>query len=120
MARRQRGARAGDAIRVSERSESEPTSAAANRPVVVFWYGGAWVYGAKEEFRFVAAALAEAGYVAVLPDYRLYPEARFPTFVEDGALALRWAHEHGPLAIAHADSSAHCRIHRRPLALEPI
>lgn len=71
-----------------------PTGDAQKRPVVVFWYGGAWVYGAKEEFRFVAAALAEAGYVAILPDYRLYPEARFPTFIEDGALAVRWAHRH--------------------------
>jgi len=32
--------------------------------------------------------------VAVVPDYRVYPEVRFPGFVEDGALAIRWAHDH--------------------------
>lgn len=47
-----------------------------NRPTVVFWYGGIWTKGTKEQYRFVGAALANAGYVAILPDYRLYPTAR--------------------------------------------
>lgn len=64
------------------------------RPVVVFWYGGMWVRGSKEQYRFVGAALANSGYVAILPDYRLYPSARFPVFIEDGALAVKWAREH--------------------------
>lgn len=63
-------------------------------PVVVFWYGGAWVKGRKEDYRFVGAALAAAGCVAVLPDYRLFPAARFPAFVEDGARATAWAVRH--------------------------
>jgi acetyl esterase/lipase len=70
-----------------------PTNA-ANRPVVVFWYGGMWTRGSKEQYRFVGAALAKSGYVAVLPDYRLYPSARFPQFIEDGALALKWVRQH--------------------------
>lgn len=70
-----------------------PTGA-ARRPIVVFWYGGTWQKGAKEQYRFVGAALANSGYVAVLPDYRLFPQARFPQFIDDGALAVRWAHEH--------------------------
>jgi acetyl esterase/lipase len=64
------------------------------RPVVIFWYGGMWLRGSKEQYRFVGAALANSGYVAILPDYRLYPRARFPVFVEDGALAVKWAREH--------------------------
>lgn len=67
---------------------------ARQRPVIVFWYGGVWIRGAKEQYRFVGAALANAGYVAVLPDYRLYPNVRFPRFVEDGALAVKWVHAH--------------------------
>lgn len=57
-------------------------------PVVVFFYGGSWQSGAREEYRFVAAALARAGMVVAVPDYRLYPEARFPTFLEDSAQAV--------------------------------
>jgi len=70
-----------------------PQSAQA-APVVVFFYGGNWQEGDKAIYRFVGAALAARGIVAVIPDYRLYPEVRFPGFVEDGALAIRWAHDH--------------------------
>lgn len=59
-------------------------------PVVVFFYGGAWRSGHKELYRYVAKALASRGYVAVVPDYRIYPEARYPDFLEDGALVVRW------------------------------
>jgi acetyl esterase/lipase len=67
---------------------------AANRPIIVFWYGGGWEEGRKSQYRFVGAALAKAGYVAVLPDYRLYPEVKFPEFVHDGGAALAWVVSH--------------------------
>ncbi len=59
-------------------------------PVVVFFYGGAWRSGHKALYRYVAKALARRGYVAVVPDYRVYPEVRYPDFIEDAALAVRW------------------------------
>jgi acetyl esterase/lipase len=62
--------------------------------VVIFLYGGDWTNGNKGDYFFVGQALASKGFVAVLPDYRLYPEVTFPKFVEDGAAAIRWAHEH--------------------------
>lgn len=67
---------------------------AQRRPIIVFWYGGGWERGGKSQYRFVGAALAKAGYVAVLPDYRLYPEVKFPAFVHDGAEALAWVVSH--------------------------
>ena len=66
-------------------------AAAAAAPTVVFFYGGGWRSGKKEMYRYVARALAYRGYLAVLPDYRIYPEVRYPAFLEDGALAVRWA-----------------------------
>lgn len=69
-------------------------SHAQSRPIIVFWYGGGWERGRKSQYRFVGAALAKAGYVAVLPDYRLYPEVKFPGFVQDGAEALAWVVSH--------------------------
>ena len=60
-------------------------------PVVVFFYGGSWQTGNKNLYQFVGAALARLGYVVVIPDYRLYPEVRYPQFLEDGARAVRWA-----------------------------
>ncbi len=55
-----------------------PPGGAARRPVVIFWYGGAWSEGRKSDYRFVGTVLAEKGYVVVLPDYRLYPQVKFP------------------------------------------
>jgi acetyl esterase/lipase len=59
-------------------------------PVIVFFYGGAWQDGNKSEYRFVAAALAARGFLAVVPDYRLFPEVRFPAFLQDNAAAVAW------------------------------
>lgn len=59
-------------------------------PVVVFFHGGTWRDGDKKLYRFVAATLASRGYVAVVPNYRKYPEVVFPAFVEDAAAAIAW------------------------------
>lgn len=67
---------------------------AGGRPVVVFFYGGSWDSGRKEEYLFVAEALTSQGWIAVLPDYRLYPEVLFPDFLDDAALAMRWTRDH--------------------------
>lgn len=62
-------------------------------PVVVFFYGGAWRSGNKDMYRYVGKALARCGYVAVVPDYRIYPEVCYPEFIEDAALAVRWVRD---------------------------
>lgn len=64
-------------------------------PVVVFIYGGSWDSGDKAEYRFVGGALAAAGFVTIIPDYRLYPEVVFPAFLDDCAAAFAWACAHG-------------------------
>jgi acetyl esterase/lipase len=67
---------------------------AADLPVVIFWYGGSWIEGSKADYRFVGTELARLGFVAVLPDYRLYPEVTFPLFDADGARAIAWVEQH--------------------------
>jgi len=67
---------------------------ASNRPVVIFWYGGSWVEGSRSDYRFVGTALAEQGFVVIIPDYRLYPQVTFPAFDEDGARAVAWVESH--------------------------
>lgn len=67
-----------------------PVAATGNAPVLVFFYGGSWKNGAKEDYAFVGQALAAQGFVTVLPDYRLYPEVKFPDFLDDGAEAIAW------------------------------
>ncbi|MEB0046890.1 MULTISPECIES: alpha/beta hydrolase [unclassified Pseudomonas] len=71
-----------------------PRHPMANAPVVVFFYGGSWNSGSRSDYSFVGEALASRGIVAVLADYRLYPQVRYPLFLEDGARAVAWTHEH--------------------------
>lgn len=63
-------------------------------PVVVFFYGGSWNSGAREDYTFVGEALASRGIYAVLADYRLYPQVSYPLFLEDGARAVAWTKAH--------------------------
>jgi len=59
-------------------------------PVVVFFYGGSWQSGARADYRFIGAALARLGLIVVVPDYRLYPDVRYPDFIHDAAKATAW------------------------------
>lgn len=68
----------------------EPEKSDGLAPVVMFIYGGAWAAGDKFEYEFVGRALAANGYVAVIADYRLYPDVKYPDFLEDCAAAARW------------------------------
>ena len=56
-------------------------------PVVVFFYGGGWDSGSRDQYGWAAQALAARGFVVALPDYRLVPQVAFPAFVEDAASA---------------------------------
>lgn len=71
-----------------------PRSKPEHAPVVVFFYGGSWSHGERADYAFVGRALAERGVVAVVADYRLYPQAHYPDFLEDSAKALVWTRQH--------------------------
>ncbi len=71
-----------------------PKQATGPLPIVVFFYGGSWRRGERADYLFAADALTSRGYVAIVPDYRPFPDARFPAFVEDGAKAVRWVLDH--------------------------
>jgi acetyl esterase/lipase len=63
-------------------------------PVVMFIYGGSWRAGSKFEYEFVGRAFAAAGFVTVIADYRLWPDVRYPDFLEDNGAAMRWVQDH--------------------------
>jgi acetyl esterase/lipase len=67
---------------------------ADHAPVVVFFYGGSWVRGERTWYRFVGAALAARGVVAIIPDYRKLPDVGLDGFMTDAALAVAWARAH--------------------------
>jgi acetyl esterase len=83
------------------------TPTATSRGVLVYFHGGGWVIGTVPEFDTLGRVLAErTGMTTVLVDYRLAPEHRYPTAVEDSWTALQWVAERrellggsGPLVV---------------------
>ena len=58
-------------------------------PLIIFFYGGGWNSGSKEDYGWFGMALAAMGYVVAVPDYRLVPEGVYPVFLEDSAAAVK-------------------------------
>jgi acetyl esterase/lipase len=71
-----------------------PAKANGALPVVLFFYGGSWSSGRRQDYGFAGRAFASRGFVTVVPDYRLVPQVHFPGFVQDGAAALDWVRAH--------------------------
>ena len=90
--------------RVEERTREAPDGEAAlrilvpiekPRGVLVYYHGGGWVIGSIDESDTVARKLAERiSCAVVLVEYRLAPEHRYPTAVDDSYAALKWVGKH--------------------------
>lgn len=70
-----------------------PTARAAGNPTVIFFHGGQWQQGSKNDDLFIAQALTSKGITAVMVDYQLYP-ATFPGFMYDAVRAVAWTRAH--------------------------
>lgn len=63
-------------------------------PLCVFVHGGGWDSGDRRNYSFAGRALAALGLLVACADYRVFPQAVFPAFVEDLALAATWLVAH--------------------------
>jgi acetyl esterase/lipase len=63
-------------------------------PIVLFFYGGGWQRGQRAQYRFVGRRLAQQGVLAIVADYRTFPRAGFPDFIDDAAQAVAWTRQH--------------------------
>lgn len=59
--------------------------------MLVYFHGGGLTGGDKDGSVFFAPYLAEHGIAVATANYRMYPEARYPDFIEDAASAVAWA-----------------------------
>jgi acetyl esterase/lipase len=71
-----------------------PRPTAKGAPVAIFFYGGSWDSGRRQDYGWVGQALAARGFLTLVPDYRVYPQVTYPGFLQDGAAAVRWAVDH--------------------------
>jgi acetyl esterase len=65
------------------------------RGVIAYYHGGGWVLGGISAFESLGRHIAaRTGCTVILVGYRLAPEYRFPTAVEDSWAALQWIAGH--------------------------
>lgn len=60
---------------------------------IIWFHGGGFQSGGRNEAYF-AEDFADKGYALFAVDYRMYPNAKFPDFIEDGAAAVAFIKEH--------------------------
>ncbi len=73
-----------------------PQHAPAMLPVIVYIHGAGWVFGSKQTHDRLMRELAVGAEAAVVfPEYRLSPEAKYPTAIEECYSAVKWVAEHG-------------------------
>ena len=70
------------------------TFADGARPLLVMLHGGGFIRGDKSQRANVGWWAAREGFVAVLPNYRLAPESRWPCGPEDVMAIWRWVCSH--------------------------
>ncbi len=63
-------------------------------PVLVFFHGGVWQGGDRDEYRNIGEAFAARGILTLIASYRLTPAVRHPEHVRDAARAVAWAFQH--------------------------
>ena len=73
-----------------------PQHAEAPLPVVVYLHGAGWVFGSKKTHdRLMRELAVGAGAAVVFPEYRLSPEAKYPTALEECYSVVKWVAECG-------------------------
>ncbi len=59
-------------------------------PLFVYFHGGGLCSGSKEIDESFVEGLTNCGVAIASANYRMYPDAKFPDFIEDGACAIRF------------------------------
>ena len=73
-----------------------PKHATPPLPVIVYIHGAGWVFGSPQTHdRLVRELAVGAGAAVVFPVYRLCPEVRYPTALEECYMVARWVARHG-------------------------
>ncbi|MFZ4260417.1 alpha/beta hydrolase [Sphingobacterium sp. HJSM2_6] len=70
----------------------------SNLPVLLFFHGGAFIFGTPEQYDFIFYRLSiDVNMSIVSVDYSLAPENPFPSAVDDGYFALNWIIENSTI-----------------------
>lgn len=63
-------------------------------PILVYFHGGGLESGSRKDWRVPMRYLCAHGVAVASVDYRMYPHAAYPDFLQDGAAAIAWIKAH--------------------------
>ena len=63
---------------------------ASDAPVLLYFHGGVWQRGDKDQYRNIGEAFARRGILTAVVNYRLTPTVRHPGHAQDAARAVAW------------------------------
>lgn len=66
----------------------------ASFDVFLYFHGGGLEKGSRRDADAFAPELTQKGVCVISADYRMYPDARYPDFIEDAAEAVAWVMAH--------------------------
>jgi len=66
----------------------------ACKVLLIYLHGGGLETGDKSDQKEIYKILAENGIAVVSANYRMYPQAKYPEYIEDAAKAVKWSLEH--------------------------
>lgn len=61
--------------------------------VIIFFHGGGLEAGTKSDNKQIFSELVKNGIAVISADYRMYPCAKYPEFIEDAAAAVKWVYD---------------------------
>lgn len=67
-----------------------PNDTSSNTKILIFWHGGGWFRGDKNDQKALGIKLANAGFMTVIPNYRLTDTATFPAAHDDSVKLIEW------------------------------
>ncbi|CCI81490.1 alpha/beta hydrolase fold domain-containing protein [Lactobacillus hominis] len=67
-----------------------PNNTTSQTKILIFWHGGGWFHGSKDDVKDLGVRLANAGFMTLIPDYRLAPKYTFPAAHNDSKNFVEW------------------------------
>ncbi|WP_297817585.1 alpha/beta hydrolase [uncultured Lactobacillus sp.] len=67
-----------------------PNDTDSKTKILIFWHGGGWFHGSKDDVKDYGIRFANAGFMTLIPDYRLAPEYTFPAAHDDSKTFVNW------------------------------
>lgn len=67
-----------------------PNDTTSQTKLLIFWHGGGWFAGSKNDVKDLLIKFANAGFMTLIPDYRLAPEFTYPAAHQDSKKFVEW------------------------------